>query len=170
MMACMNNSERGFIGTTVVMIGVLLIIWLGIWWYMNTVDNTPTGPVPEESAAVPATGGSVPVTLEGGLIIEDTQVGAGDEAKPGMTLSMHYTGTLDDGTVFDSSRTRNQPFEFTLGSGQVIQGWEKGIAGMKVGGERKLTIPPAMGYGSNSAGSIPPNSTLHFEVELLGVK
>lgn len=172
----MKNGEWGFIGTTVVVIGVLIIIALGIFWYMNTVDNTPADPMPEDlgkqATTSPAVSGgaSRPVTLPGGLIIQDAKVGTGEEAKPGMKLSMHYTGTFDDGTVFDSSVARNQPLEFTLGAGQVIAGWDQGIAGMRVGGERKLTIPPALGYGAQANGPIPANSTLHFEVVLLGIK
>ena len=112
------------------------------------------------------------------LQIVDTKTGAGDEARPGRVVSVHYTGWLYDankpdhrGTKFDSSKDRNEPFEFPLGGGQVIPGWDKGFAGMKVGGTRVLTIPPAMGYGARGAGGvIPPNATLVFEVELLGVK
>lgn len=105
------------------------------------------------------------------LIIEEITVGEGDEAQVGQTVSVHYTGWLTDGTKFDSSKDRNEPFEFPLGRGYVIQGWDKGVAGMKVGGSRKLTIPPEMGYGARGAGGvIPPNATLVFEVELLGVR
>jgi peptidylprolyl isomerase/FKBP-type peptidyl-prolyl cis-trans isomerase FkpA len=105
------------------------------------------------------------------LKIEDLVVGTGIEAVAGKTISVHYTGTLTDGTKFDSSKDRGTPFEFTLGAGQVIQGWDQGFAGMKVGGKRKLTIPASLGYGSQGAGGvIPPNATLIFEVELLGVK
>lgn len=100
----------------------------------------------------------------------DIKVGSGAEAKAGKQVSVHYTGTLQDGTVFDSSKTRGTPFTFTLGAGQVIEGWDKGVAGMKVGGVRKLVIPPQMAYGPNQVGPIPPNSTLNFEVELLEVK
>ncbi len=101
--------------------------------------------------------------------IEDTLVGAGAEAVPGKTLKVDYTGKLEDGTVFDSS-VGKQPFEFVLGGGQVIPGWDQGLQGMKVGGKRTLTIPPSLGYGSQAAGTIPPNSTLIFDVELLEVK
>lgn len=105
------------------------------------------------------------------LKIEDLVVGTGAEAVAGKLISVHYTGTLTNGTKFDSSKDRGEPFEFTLGAGQVIQGWDKGFAGMKVGGKRKLTIPSDMGYGAQGAGGvIPPNATLIFEVELLGVK
>jgi len=104
------------------------------------------------------------------LKIEDIKIGTGVVAKPGEIVRVHYTGWLEDGTKFDSSVDRNQPFEFPLGQGFVIQGWDKGVDGMKVGGVRKLTIPASMGYGERGAGGvIPPNATLIFEVELLGV-
>jgi FKBP-type peptidyl-prolyl cis-trans isomerase FkpA len=105
------------------------------------------------------------------LKIEETKVGTGAEAVTGNSVMVHYTGWLTDGTKFDSSKDRGEPFSFQLGAGQVIKGWDQGVAGMKVGGVRKLTIPPELGYGSRGAGGvIPPNATLVFEVELLGVK
>jgi FKBP-type peptidyl-prolyl cis-trans isomerase FkpA len=104
------------------------------------------------------------------LGIEDLVVGQGDTAAKGQRVSVHYTGWLTDGRKFDSSKDRNQPFQFALGHGEVIRGWDQGVEGMKVGGTRKLTIPPEMGYGARGAGGvIPPNATLVFEVELLGV-
>ncbi|MEW6293799.1 MAG: FKBP-type peptidyl-prolyl cis-trans isomerase [Pseudomonadota bacterium] len=104
------------------------------------------------------------------LIIEDIVVGTGAEAVAGQHVSVHYTGWLTDGRKFDSSKDRNDPFDFPLGAGHVIRGWDEGVQGMKVGGTRKLTIPPALGYGARGAGGvIPPNATLVFEVELLGV-
>ena len=104
-----------------------------------------------------------------GLKIEDIKVGSGASAKAGDTVRVHYVGTLTNGKKFDSSRDRGEPFEFPLGAGRVIQGWDKGVAGMQVGGVRKLTIAPEMGYGSRDMGVIPPNSTLVFEVELLQI-
>ncbi len=109
-------------------------------------------------------------TTPSGLIIEDLVVGSGDPAAAGTTVTVHYTGWLTNGSKFDSSLDRRDPFRFRLGAGQVIRGWDEGVAGMLVGGKRKLTIPPELGYGSRGAGGvIPPNATLVFEVELLGV-
>ncbi|MDN0077044.1 FKBP-type peptidyl-prolyl cis-trans isomerase [Crenobacter sp. SG2303] len=104
------------------------------------------------------------------LIIEELELGTGAEAVKGQEVTVHYTGWLTDGTKFDSSKDRSQPFSFPLGAGYVIKGWDEGVAGMKVGGKRKLTIPPHLGYGARGAGGvIPPNATLVFEVELLQV-
>jgi FKBP-type peptidyl-prolyl cis-trans isomerase len=105
------------------------------------------------------------------LVIEDIRVGTGPEAKPGQGVSVHYVGTLHaNGNKFDSSRDRGKPFQFKLGAGQVIKGWDQGVAGMKVGGLRKLTIPAHLAYGDRGfPNAIPPNSALVFEVELLGV-
>ncbi len=109
-------------------------------------------------------------TTETGLVIEDIVEGAGDTAAAGHTVSVHYTGWLTNGNKFDSSKDRNDPFEFALGARQVIAGWDEGVQGMKVGGTRKLTIPPTLGYGARGAGGvIPPNATLVFEVELLEI-
>ena len=104
------------------------------------------------------------------LTIEDTVIGTGEEAKAGQSVTVHYTGMFPDGRKFDSSLDRRDPFVFMLGAGMVIKGWDDGVQGMKVGGKRKLTVPPHMGYGERGAGGvIPPNATLVFEVELLSV-
>ena len=125
-------------------------------------DPKPSEPATSSSATSP--------TAKAQLKTEDIKVGAGAEAVSGKTIKVHYTGTLEDGKKFDSSLDRNQPFQFTLGRNQVIKGWEQGILGMKVGGQRKLTIPPHLGYGSSGAGGvIPPNATLIFTVELISV-
>ncbi|MEM8603702.1 MAG: FKBP-type peptidyl-prolyl cis-trans isomerase [Cyanobacteria bacterium P01_F01_bin.86] len=108
------------------------------------------------------------VTTESGLQYEDIVTGTGVMPEVGQQVTVHYTGTLEDGSKFDSSRDRNQPFVFTLGVGQVIKGWDEGVASMRVGGQRKLIIPPDLGYGAQGAGGvIPPNATLLFDVELL---
>jgi len=108
---------------------------------------------------------------DSGLKIDDLTTGDGAEAKAGQMVTVHYTGWLTNGSKFDSSKDRNDPFRFKLGAGQVIRGWDEGVAGMKIGGKRKLTIPPQLGYGARGAGGvIPPNATLVFEVELLDVK
>lgn len=110
-------------------------------------------------------------TTASGLEIEDITIGEGAEATSGQAVLVHYTGWLTDGRKFDSSKDRHEPFEFRLGGQEVIAGWDEGVAGMKIGGTRKLTIPPQLGYGARGAGGvIPPNATLLFEVELLALK
>ena len=110
------------------------------------------------------------ITTDSGLVIEELVVGEGAEACAGQMVSVHYTGWLTDGSKFDSSKDRDEPFEFPLGGRRVIAGWDEGVQGMRIGGTRKLTIPPALGYGTRGAGGvIPPNATLVFEVELLGL-
>jgi len=113
-------------------------------------------------------------TTASGLIYEDTLIGDGETAKPGDEVSVHYTGWLykdeQQGVKFDSSKDRNDPFEFSLGAGMVIKGWDEGVQGMKVGGARTLIIPATLGYGARGAGGvIPPNATLKFDVELLAI-
>lgn len=127
----------------------------------DTQANNNQNGAPEPTSTIPP----------GQLKIDDITLGDGDVATPGKTVTVNYKGTLEDGTVFDSSYDRGTPFSFKLGAGEVIQGWDIGVAGMKVGGKRKLTIPPDLGYGAQGAGSvIPPYATLIFEVELLKVE
>ena len=122
-------------------------------------DGKPGGTAPEWSKSA------------SGLELQEVQVGTGAEARAGMTVDVHYTGWLLDGTKFDSSVDRGKSFSFHLGAGEVIRGWDEGVAGMKVGGKRKLRIPPELGYGARGAGGvIPGNATLVFDVELLGVR
>ncbi|HEU0186871.1 MAG TPA: FKBP-type peptidyl-prolyl cis-trans isomerase [Gallionellaceae bacterium] len=110
------------------------------------------------------------ITTASGLQYEDITVGSGAAATAGKNVTVHYTGWLTNGSKFDSSKDRNEPFEFHLGAGEVIRGWDEGVQGMQIGGVRKLTIPAALGYGARGAGGvIPPNATLVFEVELLAV-
>lgn len=140
-----------------IVIGVLLLALIAFLVYRSISQ-----PAPLEAPAA---------QNESGLIIETLAEGNGAAAKAGDTVQVHYVGRLLDGTKFDSSYDKNQPFTFTLGASQVIKGWDEGVARMKVGGKRKLTIPPDLAYGSQGAGSlIPPNSTLVFEVELLEIK
>src|SRR6184192_3699804 len=111
------------------------------------------------------------ITTSSGLQYVDLTIGIGATAEAGQTVTVHYTGWLENGNKFDSSVDRGQPFSFPLGAGRVIKGWDEGVAGMKVGGKRTLVIPPELGYGARGApGAIPPNATLKFEVELLDVK
>lgn len=129
----------------------------------NDTGQVSTPPEESPSEAPPA----AEVTE---LVIEDITVGTGAEATAGNSVTVHYTGWLTDGTQFDSSLTSGRPFQFALGQGQVIPGWDQGVAGMKVGGTRRLTIPPDLGYGAAGAGGvIPPNATLIFEVQLLSI-
>lgn len=128
---------------------------------VSTSSPSDTGEVEEASPSAQATE----------LVIEDVVEGDGDVVKSGDTVEMHYTGWLLDGTKFDSSIDRGQPFETVIGVGQVIKGWDEGVPGMRVGGTRKLTIPPNMAYGARGAGDIiPPNATLVFEIELLSIR
>src|SRR5262249_29361745 len=139
----------------------------------TTATTTPAAAAqkPAAAPALPGDPGSGQVhKLASGLQYDDLKSGTGKMAEPGMNVSVHYTGWLLDGTKFDSSVDRGQPFKFQLGGGQVIQGWDEGVKGMRIGGKRKLTIPPDLGYGPRGTGPIPPNATLVFDVELLDVQ
>jgi len=144
----------------------VIIIGAGVWYSGKVSEESQNTIVAQGTAAEQAQS-----QIMQNLKIEDTVVGTGAEAKNGDMVTVNYTGTLDDGTKFDSSLNPGRtPFSFPLGTGQVIKGWDLGVLGMKVGGKRILTIPPELGYGEKGAGSIiPPNATLHFTVELLSV-
>ena len=136
----------------------------------TTTTASPAAPAPATTVGAPST--AKEVTMPDGLKYQDMTVGDGALAESGSRVKVHYTGWLTDGTKFDSSVDRGTPFEFVIDGHQVIQGWDEGVKGMRVGGKRKLTIPPALGYGEQGTGGglIPPNATLVFDVELLGVQ
>jgi peptidylprolyl isomerase len=137
---------------------------------LSVVQAKTKKTTPKEKTPMPQSQPTETKTASG-LRYTDLVVGTGASPQKGQKVTVHYTGTLENGTKFDSSRDRNQPFEFTIGVGQVIRGWDEGVATMKVGGRRKLMIPPDLGYGPNGVpGAIPANATLIFDVELLGIK
>jgi peptidylprolyl isomerase len=141
-----------------------LVLLLGLGLMLNT--TTTTAQEKDKGQDEPKF-----MTTTSGLKYADVKVGTGDEAKKGDKVEVHYTGTLPDGKKFDSSLDRKEPFSFTVGAGMVIKGWDEGIAGMKVGGKRKLIIPPDLAYGNRAIGGvIPANATLHFDVELVSIK
>jgi FKBP-type peptidyl-prolyl cis-trans isomerase len=154
--AAKQRNQRLLIG------GIVLVVVVLIGYFAFTAlqnRNNTSG------------GSGQATTTSSGMQIIDEVAGAGQEAKTGDTVSVNYTGWLADGTKFDSSYDRNQTFDFTLGAGNVIKGWDEGVVGMKVGGKRKLTIPPDLGYGASGYPPvIPANATLTFEVELVAIK
>jgi peptidylprolyl isomerase len=153
--------------TLIIIVGIAI---LGVFSYFIFGLNTNYSSAPtKEQAKEQAKMSTAPSSVQE-LKIEDLKVGTGSAVKSGDNIAINYIGTLVDGTKFDSSYDRGQPFETQIGVGQVIKGWDEGVVGMKVGGKRKLTIPPSLGYGDRAAGPIPPNSTLIFEVELVGIK
>lgn len=145
-----KSPQKSNLWPIIALIVAFAIIGVAFWRYM--------GPSGQENKT------------ETGLTYTDEVVGTGASPSPGRTVVVHYTGRLENGTKFDSSLDRGRPFEFPIGMGRVIRGWDEGVMTMKVGGKRKLIIPPELGYGSRDMGKIPPNSTLIFEVELLEVR
>lgn len=161
----MPAQQRIFVLSGIALTTVVLIL-------ASCTKKTPAPDAASPGGTTAATTTTAPSTPGGDvteLKIEDLKVGDGEVAKDGDIVRVHYTGWLTNGQKFDSSVDRNQPFIFPLGKGRVIRGWDQGVAGMKIGGKRKLSIPPELGYGTQGAGNvIPPNATLIFEVELLG--
>jgi len=146
---------------------VVLLLTLSIALFAQTKKTAKS----DKKADGPTAVTGKPTTTASGLEYWETKKGSGKLAEKGKKVSVHYIGWLTDGKEFDSSRDAGEPIQFQLGVGEVIKGWDEGIAGMKVGGKRQLRIPPALGYGARGAGSaIPPNATLIFDVELMGVK
>lgn len=151
-MKTLETKEWIAVGIAVFVVGFFFIFGNGlISFFTNNKQTMNVTPNPE-------------------VLVEDSVVGVGEVAVTGNRVVVHYTGRFSDGTIFDSSLTRGEPFQFILGAGQVIQGWDQGIVGMKVGGKRTLTIPSELGYGPNDYGPIPGGSTLIFDVELLKVE
>ena len=152
-------------------IGIIAVVVTAVVVCAQTPTHKPVQPVrPNTNAPTKVTGDGV--KTESGLQYWDIKLGLGPLAKTGDRVKVHYTGWLTTGKKFDSSVDANQPFDFTIGAGDVIKGWEEGVAGMKVGGKRQLRIPPELGYGATGTpgGPIPPNATLIFDVQLLAVK
>ena len=160
----------------------MILVAIGALFVFHKKDESQNQPLATDTPTVTiqstseptATGSAIPTMNTDKLIIQDEVVGTGTEAVAGKSVTVNYTGTLTDGTAFDSNTDPKfghvTPFTFNLGGGEVIQGWDEGVAGMKIGGKRKLTIPASLGYGAQSVGTIPANSTLIFEVELLKVE
>ena len=157
--------------TIAVLVIVIIIVIVGIWLAYKNPQPAAVSSSGENSATAPDQNNNPTSYDVQGMKIEILQEGTGEVTKAGDTVTVNYAGTLEDGTKFDSSIDRGQPFEFILGQNSVIQGWELGVLGMKVGEKRRLTIPPELAYGSTGAGGIiPSNATLIFEVDLLGIK
>lgn len=168
---------REWIAVVVAVVAVIILFFGGSIWSFFFGESDLTYDADMSSALNSNTGVAATnnqpmknISTIQGLEIYDVEVGTGTVATSGKTVSAHYVGTLTDGTKFDSSLDRGQPFSFPLGAGRVIQGWDRGIEGMKVGGIRRLVISPELGYGGQAIGSIPANSTLIFEVQLVDVK
>jgi len=151
-------------------VGVALLVTFGFLFFGSYIFGSAPSSATKNVQATNVAGVDSGSTLtSSGLITQDISVGNGDAVKSGDKISVNYIGMLTDGSKFDSSYDRGQPIEFTVGSGQLIKGFDEGVIGMKVGGKRKLTIPPELGYGSQQVGSIAPNSTIVFQVELMKI-
>lgn len=142
--------------------------YLSLWLTMSGAAYGPPAEAAKKTPPAPAR--AAPVETASGLRYEDLRPGTGARPRPGQLVTVHYVGTLKDGQVFDSSLERGQPLRFVLGMNQVIAGWEEGLRTMRVGGKRRLVIPPALGYGSQAVGPIPPDSELTFVIELLAAE
>ena len=169
-----------FLSVVLMLVCVGVLVFTQISGNKDTVIGTQSSPTQPTTTVTQENNTLIPsntmseaktVTTPSGLKYVELVEGTGETPKTGQTVNVHYIGTLENGTKFDSSRDRGQPFSFTIGKGQVIKGWDEGLSTMKVGGRRTLTIPPDLGYGARGAGGvIPANATLIFDVELLGVK
>jgi len=160
-----RRNQRILIG-----VAIVVVVAVAAFFAYNSLRASRQASTTTNQGPPPLPAGVQTTTTTSGLQYQDISVGSGAEAKSGDNVSVHYTGWLTDGTKFDSSVDRNQPFQFKLGAGNVIKGWDEGVAGMKVGGKRRLTIPPDLGYGAQgSPPVIPANATLIFDVELLGI-
>lgn len=169
-----NTVELYATGASVFVVAVAILLFQAQIMDTATETQTQAGSVSTAAAALRVVGQEPQPTIttdtnQNTMTITDIKLGAGAQAQNGQTVSVHYVGRLDDGSEFDNSHKRGAPIEFTLGAGQVIAGWEEGILGMNVGGERTLVIPPEKAYGEQGIGPIPPNATLTFTVELVAV-
>lgn len=169
----MKNNK---LATIIFVVAVAVVLGVGIWYNNKTTAENQAIQIAQGQAAQQAAQEQAEQQQQqtqqamNDLKITDTVVGTGAAVKTGDTVNVLYTGKLDNGTVFDASSLHgNTPFSFTVGAGQVIQGWDLGLVGMKVGGTRELVIPPALGYGTSTYGPIPANSTLHFTIQLLSI-
>lgn len=167
----MNTKKESYISWAVLLVLVASLV------YAIVNINSPSGKIVKSLTESPLqediNQNSMDIIPQPGdekLVKKDVVIGTGAEVRVGDTVTVHYTGTLENGTKFDSSLDRGTPFSFTVGRGEVIRGWELGLLGMKVGGKRELVIPAELGYGANANGPIPANSTLHFTIELLDTK
>jgi FKBP-type peptidyl-prolyl cis-trans isomerase FkpA len=159
--------SRQFIGSLIIGILVLFVFAYFVFGLNGSSDSSTTT---SQASSIPSVAPQTQATNQNKLQVTDEKIGTGAAVKKGDTVEINYVGTLTNGTKFDASADHGGAFTTQIGVGQVIKGWDEGIIGMKVGGKRKLVIPPSLGYGDQAVGSIPPNSTLIFQVELVGIK